>query len=72
MYYNVYILRRINYADKYYTEFTTNLEERLVKHNNGEVPYTSKFKPWKINTSIAFTEKEKVFVFEESFWESIR
>ena len=72
MYYNVYILRRINYADKYYTEFTTILEERLVKHNNGEVPYTSKFKPWKINTSIAFTEKEKVFVFEESFWESIR
>jgi putative endonuclease len=65
MYYYVYILQSIKYSENYYTGFTTNLKERLAKHNNGKVPHTSKFKPWKIKTTIAFTEKEKALAFEK-------
>lgn len=65
MYYYVYILQSVNYLENYYTGFITNLNERLVKHNNGEVPHTSKFKPWKINTAIAFTSKVKALAFEK-------
>ena len=45
--------------------FTTDLNKRLVKHNNGEVIFTSKFKPWKIKNAFAFTEKEKALAFEK-------
>jgi putative endonuclease len=65
MYYYVYILQSIKYSENYYTGFTTNLKERLAKHNNGKVPHTSKFKPWKIKMTIAFTEKEKALAFEK-------
>lgn len=34
------------------------------KHNAGEVPHTSKFKPWRIQTAIAFDSKDKAFAFE--------
>ena len=31
----------------------------------GEVPHTSKFKPWRIQTAIAFDGKEKACAFEK-------
>ena len=65
MYNYVYILQSIDQPQNHYTGFTTNLKERLVKHNNGEVPHTSKFKPWKINTAITFTDKDKALAFEK-------
>ena len=34
------------------------------KHNAGEIPHTSKFKPWRIQTAIAFDSKDKAFAFE--------
>ena len=40
------------------------LSARLAKHNAGEVPHTSKFKPWRIQTAIAFDSKEKAIAFE--------
>lgn len=36
-----------------------------MKHNNGEVPHTSKYKPWNLQTIVAFTEKEKALAFEK-------
>jgi putative endonuclease len=65
MHYYVYILNSIKFPEKHYTGFTTDITKRIVKHNNGEVPHTSKFKPWKIQTVIAFTEKDKALVFEK-------
>jgi putative endonuclease len=65
MYYFVYILQSIHSPDKYYTGYTTKLKERLVKHNNGEVSHTSKYKPWKVKTAIAFTAKDKALTFEK-------
>jgi putative endonuclease len=65
MYYYVYILQSKNYPDRYYTGYTINIKKRILKHNEGSVPYTSKYKPWKMNTAIAFNDKEKALSFEK-------
>jgi predicted GIY-YIG superfamily endonuclease len=46
----VYILRNIEGEHYYVVGVTDNLRARLVKHNAGEVPHTSKYKPWKLKT----------------------
>ncbi len=65
MYYYVYILRSTNHPESHYTGYTNDYKKRLFKHNNGEVPHTSKHKPWDLQTIIAFTEKEKAIAFEK-------
>ncbi len=65
MYYYVYILRSKKYPKETYVGFTRDLKERLQKHNRGGSPYTSKYKPWKIEIAISFTEKEKALLFEK-------
>ena len=37
---------------------------RLIKHNAGEVSHTSKFKPWRLNTYVAFSDEKRAFAFE--------
>lgn len=64
-FYFVYILNSVNYPEKYYTGFTEDVVGRLDKHNNGEVKYTSGFKPWKIKTVVSFADKSKALLFEK-------
>ena len=59
-----YILRSISQPEQRYIGCTADLKSRLTKHNAGEVPHTSKFKPWRIQTAIAFDRKEKAVAFE--------
>lgn len=61
----VYILQCINEPDRYYTGITADLKNRLTKHNAGEVPHTSKFKPWRLNTYVAFSDEQRGFAFEK-------
>ncbi len=63
MYY-VYILQSINHSDRYYIGWTEDLENRLKSHNHGKSTYTNKYRPWKIKTYIAFTEKQRALDFE--------
>ena len=51
MYHYVYILQSIPYPEKYYVGSTTNLKDRIHKHNEGGTPYTSQYKPWQLNTA---------------------
>jgi predicted GIY-YIG superfamily endonuclease len=44
---------------------TEHLEERLKKHNAGQCKHTSTFRPWQIETAIAFRSKEKAITFEK-------
>ena len=60
----VYLLTDVATETHSYTGVTEDLESRLTKHNAGEVPHTSKFKPWRIKTAIAFDSKEKAYAFE--------
>ena len=63
-FYYVYMLTDVTTGTHFYTGVTEDLHARLVKHNSGEVPHTSKFKPWRIETAIAFSSKEKAYAFE--------
>jgi predicted GIY-YIG superfamily endonuclease len=60
--FNVYILRC--YDLSIYVGCTHNLEERLVRHQRGEVKYTSSRLPIQVETYITFTDKYKAFEFE--------
>jgi putative endonuclease len=64
MFHYVYILRALNHHERFYIGCTEDLKQRLAKHNNGEVPHTSKYKPWEIKTAIAFRDREQAIAFE--------
>lgn len=61
----VYILICMEDPDRHYTGVTDDLRRRLMDHNSGKVPHTSKFKPWRLNTYVAFSDKDKAFAFEK-------
>jgi putative endonuclease len=60
----VYILRSVAFPDRYYTGITEDLRRRMQKHNAGEVSHTSKYKPWKLKTYMAFSDEKRAFAFE--------
>ncbi len=61
----VYILASEADETRYYTGLTDNIEARLEAHNNGQVAHTSKHKPWRIETAIAFRSRKKAAEFEK-------
>lgn len=61
----VYILQSTMSSDRYYIGFTTDLHRRLSEHNLGQSPHTAKYLPWRIQTAIAFTDKDKALEFEK-------
>ena len=64
-YFYVYILKSKVDETKHYVGSTQNIEERLIKHNQGGCPHTKKYKPWKVETAIAFSDKQKAQSFEK-------
>ena len=60
----VYILKSVANPEHFYVGLTEALHDRLLKHNAGEVPHTSKFKPWVIKTAIAFRDRSRAAAFE--------
>jgi putative endonuclease len=60
---HVYLLKCND--DTIYTGCTSNLEERLKRHRNGEVNYTKSRLPVEVVTYITFTEKHKAYNFEK-------
>ena len=61
----VYILQSEANRARYYVGLTNDLKDRLRRHNAGEVSHTAKFKPWRIKTAIAFTDRERAAAFEQ-------
>ncbi len=43
--------------DKFYIGHTSNLEERIARHNRGGEKFTSKGQPWKLSYSEKFETK---------------
>jgi predicted GIY-YIG superfamily endonuclease len=60
----VYIIQSIEHPEEKYTGFTSNISKRLEFHNAGQVPHTSKYKPWKLINYLAFIDEEKAREFE--------
>lgn len=64
-YHYVYILESIADPARHYIGSTRDLQARLKKHNEGGCPHTSKFKPWRIRTAVAFDNRERAAAFEK-------
>ncbi len=60
----VYILESLD-SEHFYVGITDDLRARLAKHNAGEVPHTSKFRPWRIRTYFAFSDARLAVAFEK-------
>jgi putative endonuclease len=61
----VYILQSIRAPEHFYVGVTSDLRERLEKHNAGEVSHTAKYAPWAIKTYIAFSDEKQAFALEK-------
>jgi putative endonuclease len=48
----------------HYTGVTQNLRERLRDHNRGACPHSLKYRPWRLETAIAFSSEVKAHAFE--------
>ena len=59
----VYILQSED-GVHFYGGVTEELRERLEKHNSGGVPHTSKYRPWRLKTYVAFSDAKQAWEFE--------
>lgn len=59
----VYILESLT-GEHFYTGITDDVDARLSKHNSGAVTHTSKFRPWRIKSYVAFTDEARAIAFE--------
>ena len=60
----VYLLQSVPYPQQKYIGLTSDLKSRLKAHNEGRSPHTSKYKPWKLITYVAFSDPDRAAVFE--------
>lgn len=61
----VYILEAISEPNRPYTGITKDLRARLAAHNAGQVFHTAKFRPWRVNTYVAFSDPARAAKFEK-------
>jgi predicted GIY-YIG superfamily endonuclease len=61
---HVYLLQSESAEDQCYVGVTSNLRQRLLDHNVGKSPHTSKYVPWKLVTYVAFSDRLKADAFE--------
>lgn len=64
MYY-VYLIRSIKNPTHTYIGYTTDLVQRMEKHNSGASIFTADFRPWKLVTYICFDNESKAIEFEK-------
>lgn len=60
----VYILQSEMDSGQFYTGLTDNLPMRLKAHNSGRVLHTKKWRPWRLKTYIAFSNRSDAARFE--------
>jgi len=64
MSYCVYILYSVS-VDRYYVGQTSNLEDRLKRHNEGRNKYTKSGIPWKLVYQESFESRSEAMTREE-------
>lgn len=60
----VYIIESENHQ-QLYVGYSSDLKKRIMTHNSGGSPHTSKYKPWKLVTYTAFRSKGAALAFEK-------
>jgi putative endonuclease len=61
----VYILQSHLDPERFYTGLTDDLPIGLKRHNSGQVLHTAKWKPWRLKTYIAFSNRSQAAQFEQ-------
>jgi putative endonuclease len=64
--YTVYILYSPSYK-KHYVGFTSNLEARMISHNERGAGWTSRYRPWEILYTETSAEKKEALLRERWF-----
>jgi len=60
----VYVLQSHVDPERFYTGLTDDLFMRLKRHNSGQVLHTAKWKPWRLKTYVAFSDRSRAAQFE--------
>ncbi len=60
----VYLLRSVSEPHRTYIGRTSNFNARLIVHNAGRSPHTSKYRPWEIVCVVGFATEQKAVAFE--------
>jgi len=63
MIYTVYILQS-QFDRSFYVGYTSNLERRLLEHNEGRSRYTAKKRPWLLFYSEDYSSKREALIRE--------
>ena len=63
-FYIVYLLRSLADPTRVYVGLTEDLDHRLAEHNAGKAKHTSKYRPWRVETYLAFTDHHLAVAFE--------
>jgi len=61
----VYVLRSVSDPGCYYTGLTANLKSRLAAHNAGRCRHTTRFRPWRLDLAIGFSDAPRAVKFEK-------
>jgi len=61
----VYLLQSQSHLDQRYVGLTANVTKRLAAHNAGQSSHTSKYRPWRLVTFVAFSDETKAEAFEK-------
>jgi len=60
----IYILQSELDASRFYIGLTDDLRRRMRNHNAGRVLHTAKWRPWRLKTYIAFSDRVRAVKFE--------
>ncbi len=60
----VYMLQSARDPEAHYVGLSDDLRTRVSDHNSGRVLHTSKLRPWRIKTAVAFTDRTRAAEFE--------
>jgi len=61
----VYLLESLVDRGRRYVGITTDLKQRLRDHNAGKSTHTAKYRPWRLITCVAFSDRSKAASFEQ-------
>ncbi len=60
----VYLLQSESHQDQRYTGYSSDVKQRLRKHNEGASIHTAKYRPWRLVAYFAFEDERKAREFE--------
>jgi putative endonuclease len=60
----VYVLKTQEDSPRYYVGVTSNVQQRLVWHNEGRCAHTAKYGPWQSHVVVEFCDEAHATRFE--------